>query len=146
MEVLTNASRKLSDLFFRIVAHRKAYTRKTLVYTMQCPLCKGQGQVYDTAHEAYDPCDLCDAKGTAEPSKVFNHVGDSRTLVLHFPTTDAALQFKTWLCTSGEQDFLNPQESLLEDGDITPQDYITSFEYHTGDNTVVARCEYEEVK
>lgn len=105
---------------------------------MTCPTCGGSGRVRDLMFEEWDPCDLCKTTGQVEPSHAFNHVGDSRTLVLHFPTKDALLDFKTWLSDGGgEQAFLDPQQMLIEQGDMTPADRIDRVRYHTGDNTVI---------
>lgn len=39
----------------------------------------------------------------------------------------------------GESGFLEPQDMLVEQGDIEEKDKVEEFWYHTGDNTIIVK-------
>jgi len=101
---------------------------------MKCPICAGTGRTRDIMFEEWDPCGLCKASGQVDPSAAFNNIGDSCTLIFKFPTKDAALAFKAYMSDGGgEYPWLEHQDEL------EPQDQVSEFVYHTGDNTIIAR-------
>ena len=85
-------------------------------------------------------CPTCEGKGEVVCGKAFNAIGDTNTLVFKFPTQNAALGFKAYMSDGGgEYGWLEPQQMLLEQGDLEPEDVIEEFIYHTGDNTIIVK-------
>lgn len=57
-------------------------------------------------------------------------LADENDLIIKFPTREDALEFASWLCNSGEQDFWNYQDESVDD--IRP---TLNFDYHNEDRT-----------
>lgn len=98
---------------------------------MNCPHCDATGK---------DDCELCEGTGQAVCGAVFNAIGDEPTLVFKFRTMEQALGFKSYMSDAGgESGFIEPQDMLVEQGDIEEKDKVEEFWYHTGDNTIIVK-------
>ena len=65
---------------------------------------------------------------------------DPTTLVFKFPTESAALGFQAYMSDGGgEQPWLEVQNMLVEQGDLTEADKVVEFVYPKTGNVIIVR-------
>jgi hypothetical protein len=65
---------------------------------------------------------------------------DETTLIFKFPTKNAALGFQAYMSDGGgEYRWLEPQDMLVEQGDLEPADKVEQFIYPKEGNVIIVR-------